>query len=444
MFGRPKTVICSRSQHTLSRKHIDEHALKVMYRLQDHGHRAYLVGGGVRDLLLGQQPKDFDVSTDARPQQIKRMFKNCFLVGKRFRLAHIRFGYHKVIETSTFRSLPKQDLDANDPDADLFRHDDNEFGSPEEDAQRRDFTVNGLFYDLKDFSIIDHVGGLSDLKRGFIRSIGDANVRFREDPVRMLRAVRFAARLGFRIEARTRRALIRHHAEIEKASKPRMLEDIYKLFAFHVAEATFRLLRDVKLMESMFPELDGYLSKASREDTDAFWRTLAALDSGEYWHEKPSTILMFSALLCTPILARLDAVRESGEAVDSRAFVGDMLAPISERFCFPKRLRYGVIDVIAGQERLVELSEHQKLGRKSPRHRFLVYENFPEVFAVYQMRASAGLCDPTITDGWVELAKHDEVRLGHAVPQPPREARPRRRPRRRKDQPEPKVGGDEA
>ncbi len=439
MFGRPKTVVCSRSQHSISRKHIDEHALKVMYRLQQHGYRAYLVGGGVRDLLLGQEPKDFDVGTDARPQQIKRLFKNCFLVGKRFRLAHIRFGYHKVIETSTFRSLPKHTVNPDDPDADLFRREDNDYGSPEEDAQRRDFTVNGLFYDLKDFTIIDHVGGLSDLKRGFIRSIGDPNVRFREDPVRMLRAVRFAGRLGFRIEARTRRALIKHRAEIEKASAPRMLEEIYKLFLFHKVESTFRLLNEVKLMEPMFPELWRYLGRATQEEQDALWRSLASFDSAEYWHDKPSPVLMFSSLLCTPILSRLAAIRDSGEVVDTSDFVAELLAPIADRYHFPKRLRYGVIGVISDQERLVDLAESRKRGRKSPRFRLVTTELFPETLAIYQMRAAAGLCDPTIIDGWLEQAAHDGVKLGYSVSLPPRERQPKRRSRRGKDQDPPPV-----
>ena len=150
-----KTVIIKRSQHTVSRKNIDKDALNVMHRLNRNGHKAYLVGGSVRDLLLGRKPKDFDVSTSAKPNQVKKLFRNCFLVGRRFRLAHIRFGYHKIIETSTFRRQPEPEGDADDPNASLIQKDDNAFGTPKEDAFRRDFTINGLFYDLKDFSIID-------------------------------------------------------------------------------------------------------------------------------------------------------------------------------------------------------------------------------------------------------------------------------------------------
>lgn len=189
-------IVKRRDEHGISRRNIDPDALRVLYRLSDCGFLSYLVGGGVRDLLLGRKPKDFDVSTSAHPNQIKRLFRNCFLIGRRFRLAHVKFG-QKVIETSTFRKQTVTEGDPNDPAADLHIHRDNTYGTPEEDARRRDFTVNGLFYDIKTFAVIDHVGGLADLDRKIIRCIGDPNIRFREDPVRMIRAVRFAARLGF-------------------------------------------------------------------------------------------------------------------------------------------------------------------------------------------------------------------------------------------------------
>ena len=189
------SVIIPRSEHPISRKNIDPDALKVMYRLGRKGFTAYLVGGGVRDLILGRTPKDFDVSTNATPSQIRKIFQNCFLIGRRFRLAHIHFD-GKIIETATFRRCPDQDED----NGELYVFRDNCYGTPEEDALRRDFTINGLFYEVERFSIIDHVGGLSDIQNRLIRSIGDPNIRFREDPVRMIRAVRFASRLDFRIE----------------------------------------------------------------------------------------------------------------------------------------------------------------------------------------------------------------------------------------------------
>ena len=198
-------VICARADHCISRKNIDPDALKVLYRLSGLGYVAYLVGGGVRDLLLGRKPKDFDVGTSAKPNEVKRAFRNCFLIGRRFRLAHVRFG-QKVIETATFRqnSQTVGEIIEHAAEGPL---EDNTFGTPETDAYRRDFTVNGLFYNIKDFSVIDYVGGLKDLKKRLIRSIGDPMIRFREDPVRMMRAIKFSARLDFAIERKTEKAI---------------------------------------------------------------------------------------------------------------------------------------------------------------------------------------------------------------------------------------------
>src|SRR5213080_3027290 len=204
-------IIIPRCDHPISRKNIDPDALKVLYRLRQFNHVAYLVGGSVRDLLLERTPKDFDIGTSAHPYQVKRLFRNCWIIGRRFRLAHVRFG-PKTIEVATFRrQLSAAELAAPDEpgegivvdelgDVDRMIHRDNTFGTPEEDAFRRDFTVNALFYDIADFSVIDYTGGLRDLRAGVVRSIGDPEVRFREDPVRMLRAVALAARLDFTID----------------------------------------------------------------------------------------------------------------------------------------------------------------------------------------------------------------------------------------------------
>src|ERR671927_432652 len=201
--------IVPRAEHTLSRSNIDPDALKVLYRLRQADYIAYLVGGSVRDLLLGRRPKDFDIGTSAHPYQVKKLFRNCWIIGRRFRLAHVKFG-NKVIEVATFRrqlepgeEVVQDGVPAPDPttsEGQHLIHRDNTFGTPEEDAFRRDFTINALFYDIATFSIIDYVGGLEDLQARVIRSIGDPEVRFLEDPVRMLRAIALAARLGFAIE----------------------------------------------------------------------------------------------------------------------------------------------------------------------------------------------------------------------------------------------------
>ncbi len=411
-----KTVIRKRTQHGLSRKDIDEDALKVMYRLNRNGHKAYLVGGGVRDLLLGRQPKDFDVSTDADPHQIKRLFRNCFLVGRRFRLAHIRFGYHKIIETSTFRRQPDPLADPDDPHSNLLHEDDNEFGTPEEDAKRRDFTVNGLFYDLKDFSIIDHVGGLTDLRKGVIRCIGDPNVRFREDPVRMLRAVRFASRLGFRIEARTRKAILKHHGEIEKAADARLLEETYRLFAFHAGEPAFFLLWQTKLMSVMFPEIDAYLKKNGREHAP-LWRFLAALDSGEHWRGEPTPALMFASLLCDPIRKRADELGVNQEKGAYAKLVTELIEPIARRCRMPKAVRFRLIRILAEQERmdaaLTPDAKNRKRQRRSSPSRFALQESFAETKALLEIRAASGVAEPHVLAYWDSVASEVRREAGH-------------------------------
>src|SRR3954463_4269788 len=231
-----------RAGHAISRKEIDPDALKVLYRLHQNNYVAYLVGGSVRDLLLGRRPKDFDIGTNAHPYQVKRLFKNCWIIGRRFRLAHVRFGT-KTIEVATFRrQLTAAELAAPDDraapdgipitdtsDPDRLLHRDNTFGTPEEDAFRRDFTINALFYDIADFSIIDYVGGLDDLHAGLVRSIGDPDVRLKEDPVRMIRAIALAARLDFTIEPTLLASIREHRREIAKSSLPRLLEEYYKI-----------------------------------------------------------------------------------------------------------------------------------------------------------------------------------------------------------------------
>lgn len=283
-------VIVPRGDHPISRRNIDAEALKVLYRLHEHGYTAYLVGGSVRDLMLGRRPKDFDIGTDAHPYQIKKLFRNCWIIGRRFRLAHIKFG-PKTIEVATFRrvvadpapdptgaepassrpgtteteedsrvvaSSPEPDgapVDAANPLIDQI-HRDNTFGTPEEDAFRRDFTINGLFYDISNFSIIDYIGGLGDLERRVVRSIGDPRVRFVEDPVRMLRAAVMGARLGFDMDPLVTEAIAEHRELITKASPARLLEEYYKILRSGAAEATFRALSRMRLLELITPELE--------------------------------------------------------------------------------------------------------------------------------------------------------------------------------------------
>ncbi len=263
-------LIISRAKHNISRKNIDPDALKVLYRLYRAGFTAYLVGGGVRDLLLGRRPKDFDIGTSARPPQVRKLFRNCWLIGKRFRLAHIHFQGGKVVEVSTFRSEPTRE--EGEADNDLLVRQDNTFGTPEEDAMRRDFTINGLFYDIGTFSLIDFVGGMDDIQSRTIRTIGDPNIRFREDPVRMIRAIKFAARLDFDIERETWDAIIRHRFEILKSPPSRVLEEIARLLEGGAARRSFQLLAETGFLAILLPTVSAYLHPDESE-----W--LTALDS---------------------------------------------------------------------------------------------------------------------------------------------------------------------
>jgi poly(A) polymerase len=263
--------VIPRAEHPISRRDIDPDALKVLYRLRHFEHIAYLVGGSVRDLLLARRPKDFDIGTSAHPYQVKKLFRNCWIIGRRFRLAHVKFG-SKVIEVATFRRQlqPGEELapveGAHGPSPD------NTFGTPEEDAFRRDFTINALFYDIATFSIIDYVNGMDDLRAGIVRSIGDPEVRFREDPVRMLRAVALAARLGFTIDPPILAAIRAHRDEIARSSPARLLEEYYKILRSGYAERIFKGLAQSGLLEPISAELH-------RAAGDPLWRSLGALDA---------------------------------------------------------------------------------------------------------------------------------------------------------------------
>lgn len=248
-------LILPRAAHSISRRQIDPETLKVLYRLNRSGFKAYLVGGGVRDLLLGRSPKDFDVGTDATPSQVKKLFRNCFLVGRRFRLAHVRFG-DKVVEVATFRRQATPDDLPECPD-DHFHFVENVFGSPREDAFRRDFTINALFYDISDFSVIDYVGGLEDLEAGRLRVIGNPLVRFTEDPVRMLRALEFASRLGFSLDEETREGIYARAPLIAEAAPARIREEVMELFRHRVAGAVLRNAQSMGLLSYLLAGFEG-------------------------------------------------------------------------------------------------------------------------------------------------------------------------------------------
>ena len=424
--------IVPRAGHPLSRHDVDPDALKVLYRLRQGDHVAYLVGGSVRDLLLGRRPKDFDIGTSAHPHHVKKLFRNCWIIGRRFRLAHVKFG-SKVIEVATFRRqvAPGEEVVADgvpapDPstaDGKRLIHHDNTFGTPEEDAFRRDFTINALFYDIATFSIIDYVGGLDDLSARVVRSIGDPETRLKEDPVRMLRAVALASRLNFTIDPPLSDAIriLRH--EIAKSSPPRVLEEYYKILRAGSSERTFRSLSEVGLLEPIAAELH-------QRAGEPLWQSLAELDAYRRRFESmPDTltnpILMGS--LIVPIGIPLPPERPSHAA--------------GEKPKRPPGLRLGELPLARGDvERLRQILSLQRRLRDvsaNPRgHRALVHRSiFREALVWLEVH---GRAPEEVVEHWRTLAAEAPTEPAGAVPDtattdeaPPARKRRRRRRRRR-------------
>ena len=363
-------TIVPRAEHTISRRDIDPDALKVLYRLHEHHYIAYLVGGSVRDLLLKRRPKDFDIGTSAHPHQVKKLFRNCWIIGRRFRLAHVKYG-NKVIEVATFRrhfaaseSTPETegvvadagvvDGDQDGPPArrradDHLIHRDNTYGTPEEDAFRRDFTVNALFYDIGTFSIIDYVGGLEDLDARVIRCIGDPDVRFLEDPVRMLRAVVLAARLEFEIDGPALESIATHRHEIARSAPPRLLEEYYKILRSGHAEGALKQLRATGLLKAITPELSGA--------AEAVWRSVGALDRYRAQFESAPES-MTNPILAGTLLFPLGLAgrrRFSADALERRVELG--LLPI------PRRDVERLQQILALQPRLLDIQASPRAQR---------------------------------------------------------------------------------
>jgi poly(A) polymerase len=341
---------------------IDPDAAKVVRRLARSGFSAYLVGGCVRDLLLGRKPKDFDVATSATPPEIKALFRNCRIIGRRFRLAHIFFG-SKIIETSTFRANPREGEPTEDENAEsetgkgdneLYIRRDNVFGSAEEDARRRDFTINGLFYDLDADQVIDYVEGLPDLERRTVRTIGDPDIRFREDPVRILRAIKFAARLDFDVDPATYAAILQHKGEIAKCAPPRVLEEIYRLLRGGAARRSLELLQATGVLQVLIPEMHRLLGReGDHAGAERLIQTLDAIDTLVRAGAAPSNALLVSALVAP---FAFDALYESegGEPLrDAIGVLEDIAAPIVISMRASRRDAERARQILMAQRRLM-------------------------------------------------------------------------------------------
>lgn len=375
-------IIVPHGQHTVTREQISDGARKVLSVLNDEGHEAYIVGGGVRDLLLGRQPKDFDIVTDATPEQLKRIFRNCRLIGRRFRLAHVRL-FNELIEVSTFRAnaaAEEQAADEAPPGTFVAREDglvlrDNVYGTAETDAMRRDFTINALFYNQRDASVIDYVGGMDDIRNRIIRSIGPADVRYTEDPVRMIRAIRIASQLDCTIEPSSYQAIVDRREHLAHANSSRLFEEVKKLLYCGAAEKVIDHLVTTGVFGILFPELSdvssrdmelAWLRRVTRQfdiwkknDLQISMELMFALFFGKY-HEQQAAAMMQEGV--PPPVALDTATREH-------------LTRLAPRIGIPKFLAMHIGQIMASQPKFLVLKDNNaaRLTHRACFHDAFIY-----------------------------------------------------------------------
>jgi poly(A) polymerase len=418
--------VVPRSEHPISRKEINPNALKVLYRLHNAGYKAYMVGGSVRDLMLGRRPKDFDVGTDAKPNEIRRLFSNSRIIGRRFRLVHVYYHDGSTVEVSTFRREPDPEEQRGAP-GELLITSDNTYGTPRQDAFRRDFTINALFYSIADFSVIDYTGGIEDLERRLIRAIGDPEVRFREDPVRMLRACEFAGRLGFGIEGRTQEAIHAHRKELDKASPARVTEEIAQLLRCGHAGAAMQWMLELGLLEVMLPEAYAMLAAGQRGMGD-FGQILPVIDRMvAQGRDLPDTGLL-AALLLPKVMVRRDDIEGLNQKPMSRSsievMVQEEVEPFLSRFTVSNVKSQQVTQSLIGFQRLCEP------GWKFPeRVRFTRKPYFDNALLLFEILAEATGEGSEALAEWQAAARR---RAPLKAPSGDAEARPRPRRRRRR------------
>jgi len=446
-------AILPRESHSISRRLISENALKVLHRLKDAGYASLLVGGCVRDLMLGREPKDFDVVTDARPEEIRKIFHNARIIGRRFRLVHVRFG-REIIEVATFRAIPQdvtqewdepnpdeeQDDNAGnvvDPPAPAARKAnprdvsaDNVFGNQEEDAIRRDLTVNALYYNIRDRGVMDYVGGVEDLRAGVIRVIGDPETRFREDPVRMLRAVRFAAKLSFRLDEKTAEPMQRLAPLLADVSPARMFEEVLKLFHGGYAAETFELLRQHGLFQYLFPLTEEAL--AQEEGTFPrllIPRSLANTDARVTEGKPVTPAFLFAAMLWVPARCHMERELARGrpytEALTQAA--DKVLAEQLKHISIPRRFSVPMREIWDMQQRL-------EFRNGSRAFRMLEHPRFRAAYDFLLLCAETGGADPVLAQWWTDFQTVDESarkQMVAALAPTPATTGPKRRRRRR-------------
>lgn len=379
----PILRVIEREQHPISRKNISKSALRVLYRLNEAGFDAYLVGGAVRDLLLGRQPKDFDVATNATPEEVRQLFRNCRLIGRRFRLAHVVFG-PEIIEVATFRA--GDDDGSGDREMEngrLVR--DNVYGTIEEDAVRRDFTANALYYAVSDFTVRDYVGGFDDVGARVLRLIGDPESRYREDPVRMLRAVRLAAKLDFTIEAASAEPIARLAPLLAEASNARLFDESLKLFLAGHAERGFELLERYGLLEHFLPDVATALAlDASGLCRQMLVTALRDCDARVAEEKSVTPSFLFAALLWPAYAHDLQVLLSQGHdlAVAEQRAADRVTLRQGSRIAIPRRFSTPMHEIWWLQSRFPQRQRKRVF-------RLLAHPRFRAAFDFLELRASA-------------------------------------------------------
>ncbi|MGQ9658650.1 MAG: polynucleotide adenylyltransferase PcnB [Thermochromatium sp.] len=422
--GQPRVI--PRSEHNISRANISEHALRVLYRLRQERFQAHLVGGGVRDLLLGHEPKDFDIATDATPEQVRQVFRNCRLIGRRFRLAHVHFG-REIIEVATFRGSGSDD--GNNADRQVRNGlivRDNLYGTIEEDAFRRDFTINALYYDIADFALIDYAGGLDDLRAGRLRLIGDPVQRYREDPVRMLRAVRFACKLGFTIDPATEQPLFELGHLLRDIPSARLFDELLKLFHSGYGLAAFEKLRHYGLFGHLFPATEACLAREDHNFPITFVSRGLANTDQRLAEDKPVTpAFLYAILLWEPVRRRWEERMAQGLSANEAMQLAssEICAHQQSRVAIPKRFSLPMREIWALQPRL-----EQRDGKRPLR--LITHPRFRAAYDFLVLRAEAGEADPELADWWTRFQDASgQERVSMIEPSVRRKRRPRRRGR---------------
>jgi poly(A) polymerase len=442
----PGPVVLSRDQHLVSRKKISNSALKVLYRLNSGGYQAYLVGGGVRDIILGLEPKDFDIATNATPEQINDLFKNCRLIGRRFRLAHIVFG-REVIEVATFRghhqSTPENDENCKNTSKQseqgmLLR--DNIYGSIEEDAERRDFTINALYYSAIDFNVHDFANGVQDIHDRKIRLIGDPETRYREDPVRMLRAIRFATKLDMVISKETETPIRELAYLLENIPAARMFEEFLKLFISGKAVANFHMLRDYNLSQYFFPAAEQLINQASHDYVDHFIAlAMKNTDNRIKTNQRVTPAFLIAAVLWYPIQIHIQRLKSQTQLTPQDAFFAAYNEIMSEQqrsIAIPKRFQAMMKDIWILQE---------KLERRDGKRAFAAFEH-PKFRAGYDFLLIRGEIEggsvQILATWWTDFQKAtEETRIQMINLAPSSKSETRRSPRKRR-KPQSKTPSD--